>query len=370
MEKRRVQCTGGSSFSITLPKKWVEAHRIREKDSVTVLVRGTGSLIVQPPSEGVSVRRSISIDGLTEEEIRREIIALYIAGVEEAEITGRTVTKEARLAVRGSTEMVMGFEVIEESSRSIIVRNMISPEKFSFRNGIERMFSTTRSMFQDAIGAFAAQERTIAQDVIERDFDVDKLYFLILRHNHTLLQERISEEQMGVSLSAARYYAHIAVQLERIADHSVKVSQVVIENHPKLTPRLVRLLQALPRSLLPLLDEAAEFTRTVDKKRAHRILNTIQKSAGDIRPLYDEVIRHGLAGAVIVADSMDRFRGYIANMAEATIDHSFIEPGRGAESACYGVPLLIHSEYVKQISEDQHGCRAAPLWGHPPSCAR
>lgn len=310
---------------MTLPKKWVEAHGVREKDELTVLVRGTGSLIVQPPTNPQTVRRTVSVDGLTDEEIRREIIALYIAGVEEVEITGRAITKRERLAARDATEMVMGFEVIEESSRSIIVRNMISPEKFSFRNGIDRMFSTTRSMFQDAINAFVGQDKTAAQDVMERDFDVDKLYFLVLRQNHSLLQERISEEQMGVTLATARFFAHIAVQLERIADHAVKVSQVVIENRLKLTPRLARLLQGLLRDLLPLLDEAGEFTRTVDKKRAHRILNAVQKSDAAVRPLYDEVIRHGLTGAVIVADSMDRFRGYIANMAEATIDHSFIE---------------------------------------------
>lgn len=326
MEKRRIQCTGGSSYSITLPKDWIQAHHIKEQDAVTVLPRKSGSLIIQPPTPGGRAgRRKLVVDGRNEEELQREIIALYIHGAEEIEIVGTAISKKERLAVRKASELLMGMETIEEASKGMLLKNMLSPDKFSFQQGIEKMFSMATAMVQDAIAAFSTADRSLAQDVMERDFEIDKIYFLILRQNHSIIQEQVSEQQIGFSLGMAKYYERIATQLERIGDHAVKISQVVIENDPTSNAKFNRLLQSAIRRIMPLLREASSFTRKIDRALAHRLLNAIEKTSADVVAMRKEIIKSGFTEAVIVSDSIDRLRGYIANMAEVTIDQSFSE---------------------------------------------
>ena len=79
MEKRKIQRTGGSSFSITLPKKWVEAHKLKEQDFVVSFQDGD-SLVVLPASVvQKQIRGKINLDELKEEELKRELISCYIS---------------------------------------------------------------------------------------------------------------------------------------------------------------------------------------------------------------------------------------------------------------------------------------------------
>ncbi len=323
MEKRSIQSTGGASFTITLPKEWIIKNNIKQKDNVNVYVKPTGSLVIQPPTAlERKTKKIIWTDKLNDEEIKRELIALYILGVDEVEVKGKVINQESRLEIKKAVQLLAGFEIIEESSKNIILKNLFNLEKFSVHEGIEKMFIMAFSMFDDAVKAFIANDKAVAVDIKERDFEVDKFFFLVLRQYHSLINEIVSEEDLRLDLKDAHYFENIARQLERIADHAVKISQQVIWGKVNKNKDLNSLIQKTSKKILFFLKEAMKFTKEIDKEKSHNTLNKIKNTNKDTKLLLDKIIQKNCTEAVTVVDSLIRLRRYISNMAELTIDRA------------------------------------------------
>ena len=52
MEIRKVQISGGSSFIVSLPKKWIKSTNIKKNDPVGLVVQPDGTLLITPNISG------------------------------------------------------------------------------------------------------------------------------------------------------------------------------------------------------------------------------------------------------------------------------------------------------------------------------
>ena len=141
METRKIQKTGGASFIITLPKQWIRDFSLRDKDYIVVSSQKTGSLILQPLSQRRKSSKTVfDINGLDNDELVREIIALYISGAELIEIKkSPKISSGKRAIIRQSIQFLMGYEIIEESANHILIKNIFE-YKYILRN-INHWFS-------------------------------------------------------------------------------------------------------------------------------------------------------------------------------------------------------------------------------------
>ena len=325
MEKRKIQHTGGSSFSMTLPKKWIESHKLKKHDFVVSLERGDSLIVIPHYLVESQTKGKIYLDNLRDTFLKRELIAHYILGFDELEVLGSPIKKEKRLIIRRIVEALAGFEIIEDSANQIVIRNILNIEKLSFRESASRMFLMTYSMFQDAITSTCENNKKLAQDIIERDYEINKLYFLILRQNRYSFQDKIYDEKLTIPPIRAIYQEGIAVQLERIADHAVKIAKIIAENNLSLSKNLTIALQETAEKILPLLIEAEHFVKNIDKKGAHEVLDQADKIKKIINNFSLKVAKQKSPRASILSDSIDRLYGYISNMAELTIDQAIVE---------------------------------------------
>jgi len=83
-------------------------------------------------------------------------------------------------------------------------------------------------MFGDAMKALTSKDIALAQDVIGRDLEVDKLNFIIIRQFHSLITGKTSDEATGLGLVDCNYYSFVAAQIERIADHTIKIARTIV----------------------------------------------------------------------------------------------------------------------------------------------
>src|SRR5262245_24204040 len=100
MDIRHLQRMGGASFSLILPKKWVTEQRLGHKYKVYLSPRSSGALVVLPRDPAVQARHKISIQGWDKDSVYRQIIVLYILGLNEIELVEDTITKDRRQLVR------------------------------------------------------------------------------------------------------------------------------------------------------------------------------------------------------------------------------------------------------------------------------
>ncbi len=268
MEKRKLQATGGSSLTLTLPKAWVDGLDLKSKDEV--LVSGVGPmLIIKPASQSRrEITIEITIDQMADEWFLREIIGAYIAGADKIVLRSQRITPGQNQAVRNAIQRLFGFEILEETSRKIVAKTIIDDAMFPVSESTLRTFAIARSMFMDALKAAQTGDKDLATDIKQRDYEVNKFLHAIQRQ----FQE-ISIGKVDGNLGQVNYYRSVAVQLERIGDHAVKIAELAGTGRTdpaKLSGTFPVILKAAER----LLKDTESMVRHLDKKQAHRILDT------------------------------------------------------------------------------------------------
>jgi phosphate uptake regulator len=311
MEKRRLQATGGSSLTLTLPKVWLERVDLKSKDEV--LVNAIGPVLVIKPANRSRQQISLTIgmDGKQPEWVLREMIGAYIAGADKIVLEAERITPEQNQIVRRTTSKLFGFEILEETSSFIVSHSIVDDTLFPVAESVRRVFAISSGMFQDALTAAQAGDKALAGDIIQRDQEVNKFVYAIKRR---FIQ--ISDGRADGDFVEVNYYRSVATQLERVGDRAVIISELASAERTEE----VQLSKSFPKiraAVIDLLQELGELIAHPTMERAHEILDRNAK----LEPLMysSKRMKDSYEGAVM-EDSLDRLRGHLMNIAELTID--------------------------------------------------
>lgn len=341
-EVRKVQITGGATFMVTLPKGWAERVGLRP-GSPLLLAPREGALILVPEGRTGPTRALFRLDlerggRLSGEALAREIISLYIAGFDIIEVQGERISPEERRVIRETTRALIGPEIVEESATTVVIHNLLDLAEVSAERTFERIYLITRSMFADALKALLERDGELARDVVGRDSEVDRLFLMLSRQLRIALQDPLGEGQLLLF-----DYHTAAKQLERIADHAVKIAQaglaleLELEGEEAIPAELREKVRRVGEAVLSLLGGAAEALRELDLARANRVIDEAQEVQEHLLEMEigggllriepgpeggeRERERPRLAQALgLVADSIGRVADYAANIAEVALN--------------------------------------------------
>lgn len=323
MEVRKVQITGGSTFMVTLPKGWAEKVGLRPGSPLRLAPRGE-ALILIPEGRAMPTKAILELGDRAGEALAREIIALYIAGFDIIEVRGERIGPDQRRVIREVTRALIGPEIVEESTASVVIHNLLDLEEVSAERTFERIYLISKAMLTDALRALLEHDLELARDVIGRDSEVDRLFLMLSRQLRIALQNILKGDQ-------PRLFDHHAAakQLERIADHAVKIARVALEAEAAVLQGLREALQRAGSKVLSLLDGATEAFLRLDLEGANRVID----QAEEVQDLLLEVARPfwelELGGAEraraaqalgIIGDSLSRVSDYAANIAEVALN--------------------------------------------------
>ncbi|MDD1705591.1 MAG: AbrB/MazE/SpoVT family DNA-binding domain-containing protein [Methanoregulaceae archaeon] len=229
MEIRKVQITGGSSYVITLPKDWAEAQQIKKNDPLGLVAQPDGTLLVTRDITEGQFQREKKFDVSATDEptfLFRMLIGSYIAGYTTITISSKTrISAPVRMVVRDFAQMTIGPEVVEETDTKIILKDLLNPVEMPFENTIKRMFVIVKNMHLDTMIALESRNRSLGDDVIARDNDVDRLHWLIARQTNIILKNASLARKMEVSTSKVVNTYIISRIIERIGDHAVRIAE-------------------------------------------------------------------------------------------------------------------------------------------------
>ena len=142
-DTRRLQITGGSTYIVSLPKRWVVQHGLVAKDEVRIEWRPSGTLRIIPEGSSVRKRREVEIllDELPEVVILDHLIAAYLAGAQLIRIQTMTgFTRDHRRIFRKFVQSTRGVEIANESDRIIEMVTLLSPSEMPIHSSINRMY--------------------------------------------------------------------------------------------------------------------------------------------------------------------------------------------------------------------------------------
>ncbi len=263
IETRKVQKTGGSSYIISLPKIWIDRHGVQKNDTLGILSQPDGNLLITPKIDNeIAIKtKEIMVEDYRDENfLFRVLIGAYIMGFSKIIIkSGRKFDPLIRDSITNFTQIAIGPEIVEESNNIIVIKDLLNPKEMPFEKTIKRMYILVQGMHEDSINAFETRNKELAEEVIKRDNDVDRLHWLIGRQSHIVLRDIILCQKMGITLEKASHYQQMSRFLERIGDHASKIARnVLILIRQELDKSLKEEIKTVSKLSLDLLNKSLD----------------------------------------------------------------------------------------------------------------
>ena len=228
MVLRKIQRTSSGTFFVCLPKDWAERSGLDRGSVIAVSETSDGRLIIDTeydvePSPQTAVIKSTS-------HLEREIIEKYLLGYDAIQVEAKKrISLSDRERVKQTSSRLVGLEIIEEDYSKIVMQCLLEPSAFPPERILRREYSIASGMHRDAVTALVEGDVHLAKNVVARDNEVDRLYFLLVRILRTVIQNPRLSEKLGILPIDCLDYRLAASLVESIADRSVQIAEKSIQ---------------------------------------------------------------------------------------------------------------------------------------------
>jgi phosphate uptake regulator len=332
METRKVQVTGGSTYTVSLPKEWATANDV-SAGSIVEFHAEDDLLLLSPKHEEDGTEGTLDITGLNaEHELTRAVMTMYVSGFDVMRLEASRIDAQQRRIIRNATQGLVGLEVIEETAEHVVLQDLLDSSELSVLNAITRMRLVALTMLEDAVEALITDDDQLATDVIERDDDVDRLWYMVSRVFRTVLRNPTAANEIGFPRETVFDYQSSARQLERIADHASKIANLALEID-EITGETAELLRDLHSEAVQVPEMAMDALLAEDPEEA---VETANSARGQIAPAdetareVDTAVRESDPQSAqvlgLVVDSLLRTADYGGNIAESALQKAAPRP--------------------------------------------
>ncbi len=223
MELRKIQKTRGGTFFVTLPKEWAVKNGINQGSVVSASITSDGHLIIDPQYNLEPTPQTIVLK--PSPHLSREIIGKYLLGYDIIRVEPKDrITVEQREAIKETSSRLIGLEIIEEDYNKIVMQCLLEPSALPPEKVLRREHLITSGMFNDALIALIEGDVQLAKNVVSRDNEADRLYFLLVRILRTVIQNPGLSEKLEISPIDCLDYRLTASLVESVGDLSSQIA--------------------------------------------------------------------------------------------------------------------------------------------------
>ena len=332
METRKVQVTGGSTYTVSIPKTWANDNDVSAGSTVEFYPEGD-SLFMTPTGVDDQTEGTLDITGLEGTELIRAVMTMYVSGFDVIVLDSGRITNDQRGTIREATQSLVGLEVLEETKDEIVIRDLLDSSELSIHNAVTRMRLIAASMLEDSLLALKDLDRDLAHDVIQRDDDVDRLWMVVSRIFRATLRTPKATEELGLPREVCFDYHSSARQLERIGDHAAKIAHLALEIDQPVPDEVLSAIDDLHEEVVTVIDGGMDALFTDDSEEATRLANDVRELVRDVDSTargIDELLREldpARAQRVgLIVDSVSRSADYGGNIAETALQKAAPSP--------------------------------------------
>lgn len=223
MHVRKLIAFGKSTFSITLPKKWVVKNSLKKGDTLFLKEMSMGRLEISPLSREEQPISSISlkIDGKPLKEIQREFIAAYINGYSVINLIGNHEGKVSD--IRRKLHELIAVEVMEVSSNRITANVFFDISTISLSNIISRIGVITKTIFDDMQSMVDNEKKSSLRykELIQKKHEIDRQSLFATRIIVAALKDPIFGAKIDADPLKLSFIWHLIEHMEKISDFLV-----------------------------------------------------------------------------------------------------------------------------------------------------
>ena len=320
----------GKSFFISLPKQWIERNSLSKGDIVTLIENpnGTISLYGEPKNREL---KEITLTVEKDEPIRslrRRLTGAYVDGFDLIRLkTKNGFSDEQQDAIREITEGLFGLEIVELSSKQIIIQCLLT-KTLPIERMINGIHNTIISMFSETITALKEKNSLKAQGVIRRTRYVKRLSLMI----HRLLRSLIAfpdEKMEEIKPIDGVDFLRVVERITEISGAVRRIAESVLMWKDQDDDSLREELSSLCSRVLKLYDESVQALMHKDIWRANHVID--EKMELKFSEILNQLLKADQKPLISVStfpfihriiDNLERISIYTVEIAEIAIDHA------------------------------------------------
>ncbi len=257
---------------------------LKKGDQIRMVRNGSSTLEIYPPKFESRIQKKedavIEID--IEEKpssIVRKLISLYFLGFKTIHVkpkNGRLNPGQRNTVKEAVKRMLMGSEIISDSSGGITVQVLVNLLELSVDGAFKRMIHLAKSMSSDALLSVKENNLDLAQEVMNTDDEVDRFGFYIIRQLKIAIQNEHMLKEMGFrNARNCLGYRLVVKNIERTGDHAAFIAKDLLEFKKSIKREILQRLQDMNDFGLSVLDDACLALFKEDYSQAE---STIEKT--------------------------------------------------------------------------------------------
>lgn len=227
MEARKVLEMGGGTLLISIPKEWAKKNGIVKGSTVAVEELSERRLIIRPIEALEREQKEVVIDYPKEDitYVLNDITGSYLLGYDIIKIRGKKVIERGhRERLKETISRLIGLEIMEEDSRGITVQFLLEPAAINPEKIVRRMAGIIEGMLKDIIEGVENNDKHLLSAVAERDDEIDKLYFLLVRTIRAATIDPEVAERYRLAPVEVLDYRVLASFIESIGDTIIELT--------------------------------------------------------------------------------------------------------------------------------------------------
>jgi phosphate uptake regulator len=228
MPARKAIEMGRGTIVVSLPKDWVKRNGIKKGADISVEELSARKLLVRPYENRDEEQKQIVIqyDGEDFGEVANGVTGAYLLGYDLIKIAGsKVVSREDRRTIKETMGRLVGLEILDEDSKNITFQFLLEPTAITPEKIVRRMSGLLDGMLNDTAEALSKGDSKLLALVSERDDEVDRLYFLLVRATRAAVVRPEVAERYGLSPVDLLDYRVLASFLESTGDAVTELSR-------------------------------------------------------------------------------------------------------------------------------------------------
>lgn len=304
MDHRKIQVTGDGTYTISLPKSWVRKKGLGRGDAIAFVERGDEIALRSGEGKPGEFRVKVSTDDA--EFLSRLLITKYIQGYDSVVFySDEHIDSSIRKSLVRSSDYLIGLELLGEG-RNMLSFRMVVSDGGDMLECLGRMHGLSLLSLKELIGSMESGvcDDDVLDVIIDRDNEIDKLYFHILR----LLSCGSGYEPV--------IWAQVTKGVERISDHIEDIAALA-----KGGQRIRRQDAVVFGQLVDLYADVFRTLQSGDMRLAEEILIKVQRFRADGANLKNS-LRGDDRKSIMAYAGFTRIGEYISDLAESAINLS------------------------------------------------
>jgi phosphate uptake regulator len=331
-ETRKVQFTGGSTYIISLPKKWIDQNHIKKGSEIRLREEEDSTLLITPTSKAIEQTTEEALIRISPKDnsdsVIRKAVSAYLVGYSFIRIKAE---KQQQLAPQQRNDiknfarhMLVGTEIVTDTPSELTLQVLLSYPELSIQSALRRMSIITASMHKDAITALKTLDYSLAQSVVTTDNEVDRFTLYIIRQLKTAVQNpRIIKE---IGLTNARDclgYRLVVKSVERTADHAASIAENILPLKRRLSTEVFEKIEKMSEIAISMFETAIDALLKQDFNLAESII----EKTPDVALLEKEAVTASqkigieeVANLRLIIESVRRTAEYATDIAEIVLN--------------------------------------------------